>query len=168
MAGVTRRRFVLWAALGVGAIGAGLTTWRTGGYPPLPAGASRLQFFTEWQYLVMAAAGARIVHPATAEVARFADGYLAALPAADQRDVRALIGFLEHGAPLLTGRLTRFTALDPAAQDEVLRAVEHHRIGKLRGGFNVVKAVAYMALYEDDTSWTAIDYPGPLVPRGAP
>ncbi len=166
MATVSRRKFVLWTAVGLGVAGAGLALLRTRGYVVPEAIAAELRYFAGWQYLVMQAAGARIVQPEVVEVGKFADRYLAGLEAADRRDVGALIGFLEHGAPVLTGRLERFTALDPDAQDEVLRAVEHHAAGRLRGGFNVLKAVSYMALYEQDTAWSAIGYPGPLVPRG--
>jgi hypothetical protein len=164
---LTRRRFVAWAAVGVGAVGAGLATWRTRGYHVEAAIATRLRLFAPWQYLVVQAAGARIVHPESVNVGLFADAYLVGLPAADRRDVSALIGFVEHGAPLLTGRFERFTALDSAAQDEVLQAIERHRVGRVRAGFNVLKAVAFMALYEQDSSWPAIGYPGPLVPQEA-
>jgi hypothetical protein len=167
MATTTRRRFLLWAAVGFGAAGTGLAAWRTSGYALDAAVAARLRFFAPWQYLVVQAAATRIVQPESLDVATFADGYLADLPPTDGRDVRALIGFVEHGAPLLVGRLERFTALDAGTQDAVLEALEQNSVGKLRGGFNVLKAVAYMALYERDETWAAIDYAGPLVPRGA-
>jgi hypothetical protein len=167
MATTTRRRFLLWSAVGLGAAGAGLAGWRTSGYTLDAAVAARLRFFAPWQYLVVQAAAARIVAPETLDVGMFADGYLAALPPTDRRDVRALVGFVEHGAPLLVGRFERFTSLDATTQDAVLRAIEQNAVGKLRGGFNVLKAVACMALYERDEMWAAIDYPGPLVPRGA-
>ena len=167
MSHVTRRHFVTWAAIGVGAVGVGLTAWRTRGYQVETAITKQLQLFAPWQYLVVQTVGARIVHPQSVNVGLFADAYLAGLPAADLRDVRALIGFVEHGAPLLTGRFHRFTALELTAQDEVLRAIEQHRVGRVRAGFNVLKAVAFMALYERDSSWPAIGYPGPLVPQGA-
>jgi hypothetical protein len=159
---------VVWASLAVSAAGAGVAAWRTRGYELEVGIAERLRFFAPWQYLVVQAAGARIVHPLQADVAGFADTYLAALPAADRRDVHALVGFVEHGAPLLVGRFSRFTALSPKARDAVLRAIETSTSGKLRSGFDVLKAVSYMALYRRDDTWSAIDYTGPAVPRGEP
>ena len=166
MARVPRRRFLVWAAIGLGMAGSGLAALRTSGYPLARSVTDQLRYFSGWQYLVVQAVGARIVQPESVDVGLFADGYLAGLPPADRRDVGNLIGFIEHGAPLLIGRLERFTALEATAQDDVLRALETHALGRLRGGFNVLKAVSYMALYEQDSSWPAIDYPGPLVPRG--
>lgn len=165
-AGVSRRRFLAWAAVAAGAAGLGLTALRASGYEVAPEVARKLRFLRPWQLVVVNAVGARIVYPEQAEVGLFADGYLADLAAADQRDVQRLLGFVEHGAPLLTGRLLRFTALDAAAQDAVLRALELGASQRLRAGFGVLKAVAMMALYERDESFAPLGYSGPVVHWG--
>jgi hypothetical protein len=90
----------------------------------------------------------------------FADDYLVALAAADRRDLLALVAYLEHAAPIATGRWRRFTELDEKQQDDVLASIEESKIGLLRGGFQALKALAMMAYYRKPESWQALSCSG--------
>ena len=59
--------------------------------------------------------------PTRVDVAGAVDVYVAKLPPAVQRDVRALLQLVEHGSSLFRGGATRFTHLSPAEQDATLR-----------------------------------------------
>ena len=164
---IGRRGFVAGATAGVVVVaGAGLVLVCGGGYEIEPEVAYRLELLVPWEYVVIDAVGARLLAPEQAAVADFADQYLQGLPSADLRDVRMLLHFVEQGAPLLVGHTARFTHLGVSAQDAVLRAVERSPVGRLRQGFAVLKAVAEMAYYSQDSAWSAIGYPGPIVTWG--
>jgi hypothetical protein len=164
---VERRRFLAWTATGAAIMAGGLLARARGSGAVLPDAVAReLKVLAPWEYRVVEAVGARIVAPERAEVARTVDDTLAELPPADQRDVRRLLAIVEHGAPLGTGRWRRFTALDAAAQDAVLRSLERSPSASLRGGFGVLKTLAYLALYRDPRSWPALGYAGPVIHFG--
>ncbi len=162
-----RRGFIAGAAVGAaGAAGGWLVRARARGETLPDAAARELRLLTVWEYWVAQAVGARIVAPERAEVARTVDATLAELPPADQRDVRRLLAVVEHGAPLGTGRWRRFTALEAVDQDAVLRALERSPSASLRGGVGVLKALAYLALYQDPRTWPALGYAGPVIHYG--
>ena len=71
--------------------------------------------------------------------------------------------YVEHVAPLLQGRLRPFTQLPADAQDRVLRDLESSSSDLLRAGFQALKALAFMALYRREDSWSGLRYPGPTV-----
>lgn len=164
---VERRRFLAWTATGAAVVTGGLLARARPGGGALPDAIAReLRVLRPWEYRVVEAVGARIVAPERAEVGRTVDATLAELPPGDQRDVRRLLAVVEHGAPLGTGRWRRFTALDAADQDAVLRSLERSPSASLRGGFGVLKALAYLALYQDPRSWPALGYAGPVIHFG--
>ena len=130
--------------------------------------ASRLRVLAPWQYVVVAAFGARVTSPEAVEVGVFVDDYLAGLPRDDRRDLLRFLAYVEHVAPLGAGQLARFTALDPDAQDVVLLHLESSNVELIRAGFQALKALALMGLYQKDEAWKAIGYGGPAVNWGAP
>ena len=82
-----------------------------------------------------------------------------------RRDLLRLIALVEHGYPVTCGYRHRFTALDDAAQDDVLARLERSSIDLLRGVFSALKALMMMSYYRDQRTWGIIDYDGPLVNR---
>jgi hypothetical protein len=123
----------------------------------------RLGTFRPWQFVVVEAVGARVLAPESGEVGLFADQYAAELPERDRDDLKRLLAYLEHIAPIAHGYARRFSSLLPAEQDRVLGALEQSPIGLLRGGFQALKAIAMMAFYRREGAWAAIGYSGPLV-----
>lgn len=101
-----------------------------------------------------------------AQAAAWVDGYLARQSAPLRREVRALLHLVEHAPPLLLGRLSRFSRLDPAAQDEYLRAFAGSPRALLRQGWGGLKSLLFMGAYAQPATWGPIGYGGPL-PRPA-
>lgn len=162
-----RRGFLAWAGVGAAGAAGGVLVRARANDDALPDAVAReLRLLAPWEFRVAQAVGARIVAPEHAEVARTVDATLAALPPADQRDVRRLLAVVEHGAPLGAGRWRRFTALEAAGQDAVLRSLERSPSASLRGGFGILKALAYLALYQDPRTWPALGYTGPVIHFG--
>lgn len=93
----------------------------------------------------------------------FIDGYLSQLEEGLRSDVKALVSLLEI-YPILTGSFTRFSRLDPEAQDAVLMSWETSRTALLRQGLQALKAMCFLAHYQDERSFASIGYSGPLVP----
>lgn len=160
---ISRRKFSVWlvAALVVG--GSGLAAIRARGVSSPAAPNRRLRSLRPWQYAVAQAVGARIIAPESADVGGFVDGYLGDLPAADRRDLIRLLTYVEHVAPLLAGRLRRFTHLPAALQDRVLTSLESSSSDLLRAGFQALKALALMAFYRRENTWADLGYAGPVV-----
>lgn len=157
------------ALLGLG----GLLAWHTLGYEVPWAVKRRLRTLSPKEYLIVAAAAARILRsedpaypsPEDVEAAFFVDELAAALDPAALDDLKKLLHVLEHALPISTGRPDRFTRLDGEAQDAVLRAMSESSIGLMRGGFDALKSLCAMAYFRDARTWDAIGYDGPLVGR---
>lgn len=101
--------------------------------------------------------------------AEFASYVGAALRPVEIRQIGQALCLLESRIlnGCLTGRLRRFSALDRAGQERVLRAWASSRIGPLRAGFQVFKRLALFLHYtriEPDTGrnshWQELGYPG--------
>ena len=156
-----RRNFLRLFSLASLALGGGVAVVRGGNYH-LPKGVS-LARLSPWQWAVFDAVGARILAPERADVASFADGYVAGLAGRDRDDLMGLLAYVEHLAPIAAGCGPRFTQLLPADQDRVLEGIEQSAIGLLRGGFQALKVLALMAYYRQDVSFSPIGYGGPVV-----
>lgn len=94
---------------------------------------------------------------------QFIDRYLSQLDAGLSGDVRALLSLLEL-YPLFTGGFSRFSRLSPAAQDAVLASWEGSRTALLRQGLQALKAMCFLAHYQDERSFASLGYSGPIVP----
>lgn len=125
------------------------------------------------QATTLQAAALRILAGAEPDPARdgaasqlvFIDGYLQKLAAPLRDDVRALLALLEYGPIARFGR--RFTRLAAAQQDQLLRSWESSRIDLLRQGLFALKSLCCFAHYQDERSFAAIGYSGPLMLRRA-
>lgn len=154
---MTRRRWLGGAlVVGLAVVGAGLV--RARGYAKVEG----LRTLAAWEFAVLDAVIARMVLERT-DATRFADQFLADAPARDRRDCRHLFAFIEQLAPLRCGYLSRFTRLDPAAQDAVLTWLERAPLGQLRGAFQVLKSLSMMGFYRDAGTWPSLGYTGPAV-----
>jgi hypothetical protein len=177
-----RRRLIKAAVAGALLLGAGAAAVvRTRGYA-VPAGRS-LVWMSPWQFVVFQHAARRIAAPDRApsplaggadasipsaddmDVAGFADGWIARMPAAVRRDLGRFLAYLEHVAPVGSGCASRFTRLPPADQDRVLAGVEASSNDQLRAGFEGLKSLVFMGYYRDARTWRVIGYDGPIQGR---
>lgn len=170
-----RRRLLKAAVAGALLAGAGAAAFvRTRGYA-VPAGRT-LAWMSPWQFVVFQHAARRIAAPDRPDdasipsaddldVAGFADGWIARMPAAVRRDLGRFLAYLEHLAPVGSGYASRFTRLGPAEQDRVLAGLEASSSDQLRAGFEGLKSLAFMGYYRDARTWSVIGYDGPLVGR---
>ena len=170
-----RRRFlgfsvgVAVAALGWGWLGRGprLDPARlTAGHP---VGLLPGAFFSPRQHAVLQAVALRILDGAepppsqdgAVAQCQFIDRYVAALAKPLRDDLQALLALVEY-APLF-GFAARFTRLPDTEQDAVLRHLETSRFPLLRQAFAALKSLCCLAHYQDERSFAAIGYSGPLV-----
>jgi hypothetical protein len=156
-----RRRFFGYALGGLVLAGGGMAVLRASGYR-VPEGV-QLRRLKAWHYVVLNAAGARLIAPAKTDIAAFADGALDNVKPSDRKDLFAMLGYLEHVAPLTHGWRPRFTALGPKSQDRILAALAESPIFTLRAGFQALKALSMMAHYRREEVWAEIGYSGPVV-----
>lgn len=84
-----------------------------------------------------------------------------------QRDVASALLLLEHGGLLHLER-TRFTRLDPAAQDRALRRMLTEGNALERQVVSNLKLLALFFHYTDERTWKGVHYDGPFQPRKAP
>lgn len=165
-----------WLASRLGLVGsAGDKNYAVGGSAP-----RALRVLSVKEHQILQAAARRILDGAEpqvaaaggdgVDVARWADGYLAGLDPALQRDVKGLLQILEHGNLTSRAAAGRFTAMSPGEQDHVLDDWQRSRLALRRQGFQALKAMCCLAYYQDERSFKAIGYSGPLVPArwGAP
>jgi hypothetical protein len=169
---VSRRRFLRRTLLGGALLALGATVLRhLSGYSLDAETRGRLLALSPKQFLVLRAILRRILaadergapDPEIVGVALSVDRYLALLPDELASDVRALIELVEHSPALFDARLSRFTHLDEAGQDAVLRGWESSRIELRRRGFQALKSLAMMGYYGDPRAYALLDYRGPLL-----
>jgi len=166
-----QRRVFLRRALWVGLAGAGGALLYQGTGYALPEGLSfeDLRLLSTREAAVLAAVSGRVLAgveapdatDATAEVVVWVDGYLARQSRWVRREVRALLHAFEQSPPLLAGRLSRFTRLDPEGQDAVLRGWSISRFAVCRQGFAALKGMVLMGAYRRASFLRAIGYDGP-------
>ncbi len=165
LSALDRRAFLRLAGL---AAASGLLPTGCGSAPApfLPPPDLELRFLTPRTWAVFTAATARIVGPAGAEriAARRlepgarAEAFLASAPSLASTLRQALL-LLEFGVPPLLAKLRPFTALEPAAQDAILRELMDSRFATKRLLFGGVRSLALLACYGDPSSREWIDYP---------
>ncbi len=172
---VLTRRVFLRAGIAGGVLlgGAAIVGRSLSGYRVDDAVARRLVALSPKEYLVMQAVARRVL-AADAEdapsadavdVAGAVDTYVAKLPAAVQRDVRALLQLVEHGSSLFRGHVARFTHLSPAEQDATLADWQRSSLTVRRRGFQALRTLAFLGYWRDDRTWPLIGYSGPMLPR---
>ncbi len=88
-----------------------------------------------------------------------ADEALGARAPADQKLVKTFLKVIDILPLLRFGR--RFTKLDLARRERVLRFLERNRVPKLRAGFFGVKTFALMGYYGSTEAFEELGYPGP-------
>lgn len=176
-----RRRQFLRVTLQISAVGglalSGATLahrliWDYAPGPSLPGhGLTAPRFLSGRELAIVRAAALRILDGAEPDPeldgatpqCLFIDRYLGQLDAGLSGDVRALLSLLEL-YPLLTGGFSRFSRLSPAAQDAVLASWEGSRTALLRQGLQALKAMCFLAHYQDERSFASLGYSGPIVP----
>jgi hypothetical protein len=171
---LTRRRFVWVTAASGAAAAVAVLLGQLGPYPLDERTRARLRALSPGEYVVVRAFARRVLMPDQAgapdadalEVALGVDAWIAGAAPALRRDLRRLLGLVEHGTPLLLGRRRRFSDLRGNEQDAYLAGWAHSRLSVLREGFGALKALCMMAYYRDPRAWAVCGYEGPIVPRG--
>lgn len=161
-----RRRFMAlcaWAGLAVG------VGWQATGYRRFHGW--RGEVLQGWEAEVLAAVaettiaeapGATLPEgPALRELAENVDRFLVALPSSMRREIHGLLLLVEHGT-LLTGRFRRFTRLAPADRAYFLNRL-HARGGLARMVAKGARDLCLSGWYQDERTWGAMGYQGPLV-----
>lgn len=154
------------------ALGGAVALLRSGGYVVSPDRLKHLRVLEPWQFVVVSQVARRIVAPDRQQgvptpdevgVAEFVDGYLVEMRPALRRDFLRLLRYLEDLAPFGSGYTGRFAVLSPAAQDDVLAALEASRFDQLRAGFQALKSIVMMGYYRDARTFSILGYGGPFV-----
>ena len=172
---ISRRRALGIAGGALLALAAATALVRTRGYDLPQERVAKLQAFSPWHLIVVAAVARRIAAPDVedgsvpstddVDVAGFIDGYVARMAEPLRRDLLRLLGFVEHVAPLMTRHASRFTRLGAQEQDRVLAWMESNDRDLLRGAFDALKSLVFMGYYRDVRTWKVIGYLGPFVGR---
>lgn len=135
---------------------------------PLPAGG--LKVLDQREYSVFAALARRLIPAAPGapsvdelEVAKVCDTIVSQTDPTAQAEVKQLLQLFERALPnlLFGGRVSAFTALSPAAQDEVLAEWRRSGILLRRTGFVALRAVVMAAYFAQPKTWPVASYPGP-------
>jgi hypothetical protein len=122
---------------------------------------------------ILGAVAERIVFTGDPEMPRFADTAglatidvaLLHVPETVRTQLYWALRIFEYGPPAFTWRLSRFTALDAAAQDDYLRAWSESRFVTCRLAFQALKNLSFLGYYSQDATWKGIHYDGPWAPR---
>lgn len=169
----TRRRFLLVVASGAAALGGVVLSGQLGGYRLDDETRRKLRTLSPKHFVILAAAARRILAtdgaaPSSDEIAvpAYVDGWLAEAAPEVQRDFGRLLGVIEHGTPLWSGRRRRFTDLSASEQDAHLESLAHSRMATLREGMGALKSLCMLGYYRDPRTWPVCGYDGPTVPPG--
>lgn len=167
----TRRRFFKNTGKAV-LFGSLLTAVRVSGYPDPPEEYTP-QVFTATDYAIMAAIVYRVIAPKEEDpdpneiqAVQTIDHYLASFPSFLIWQIRLLLRLVEHTPLFFHGYLRRFSNLDADSQHHVLKGWENSRFATRRQGFKALKTMAYLSYYRHEKTWEALQYEGPLVPKG--
>lgn len=172
--GTPRRRFLQGGLVAAALLGSGgVWSWSRSGYVVSGERSARLLALSEKELAIVDAVVSRMMRPDAADpptpeeldCGLRIDGLVAKLDADTRDELRKLLHVVEHVLPLRTGRATRFTKLDGAAQDAVLGAMMVSEVPLLRGAFDSLKSLCAMSYFQDARTWGAIGYDGPLVNR---
>jgi hypothetical protein len=167
---LTRRAFLARSLRAAGGLAAlpllapGCSPARRGAAPP----ALRALSPGEWEVLgavadtVVPRGGAFALGAADVGLAARIDGFLAEQDPELAGGVRGALWLLEYGAPLLAGRLARFSRLDADARSEVFGALPR-RFGLARRVFTGLRQLCLFSFYSLPESWPALGYEGPWV-----
>jgi hypothetical protein len=166
----TSRRNLLTGGLAAAALlaagGVGLAL-RPGAPPPQPA---ILLALTPQQYGILVAVAARICPggdgtPTATEigVAGKVDALLSTMHPADAAELGQGLLLIENALVglLLDGRVTPFTLLGPAEQDEVLDTFRTSRIPIRRSVFKALRGLIAASYWGDPRMYATAGYPGP-------
>jgi hypothetical protein len=124
----------------------------------------------EWQVLAAVAdtviprGGAFSLGAADLDLAARIDALLAAQPAELAGGVRGALLLLEYGAPLLSGRVARFSRLGAVERDEVFGALPGS-FGLARRVYAGLRGLCLFAFYVQPESWPGVGYDGPWAER---
>ena len=94
------------------------------------------------------------------EIPTRVDAYVATLPKATQREVRALLGLVEQGPLVLAGMMRRFTRMDDEARARYMERFAK-KTGLLGVAFRGMRDLVMLAAYQHPATWPDIGYEGP-------
>lgn len=148
--------------------GAGFLALRAGRRVPPPY--DGLHVFSLREYAVLDALARRMVGtlpgwPSVEQVgvAQAVDRIAERTEPSVQAELKQLLGLFDNALAgfLFGGRTRPFTALDAAAQDEVLAEWRDSRVALRRTGYNALRTLVLAGYYQSGLTWKPIGYPGP-------
>lgn len=162
---LSKRKFLV-ASLGAAAMATSLFTGERG--RPLASGGdglSCLVFDVHAVAVLMAVAEAVLpadgVYPdLRAQVIRRLDEELSFVPAVAV-DVNTAIDLVQY-LPLASGHLSRFTALDRTARQDVLVSAGRSSLSAVRAAASGLRMLVHFVYYGHEASWQAMGYDGPF------
>jgi hypothetical protein len=101
--------------------------------------------------------------PAQVDVAGKADAFLAPLSPAEAKDLKQLLALFDNALfSFVSGGPARpFTQMDPAEQDEQLKAWQTSRLAIKRTGFQAMKRLCCAIYFGAPETYASSGYPGP-------
>ncbi|MGQ0503844.1 MAG: gluconate 2-dehydrogenase subunit 3 family protein [Myxococcaceae bacterium] len=129
-----------------------------------------LKILTLREYSILHALAHRLIPPLagfpsidTVNVVANADGIIARLDEGARAELRQLIGLFENALAGLFfgGRITPFTHLSEADQDQVLREWQNSALVIRRSGFSALRSLLLAAYYASPLVWPSVGYEGP-------
>jgi D-cysteine desulfhydrase len=159
---VTRRR-VLAGLAAAAAVGVGV---RLTGYDDLPGFPGEV--LSAWHARVILAAAEALLPPDTdpdvlERIPARLDRYLVGMPPKVKREVKAMLGVIEHGTTPLGHTLHRFTLLAAVERERYLAGLAAR--GDLYAQvYNGIRDLVMLGCYQQPATWKALGYEGPKLP----
>lgn len=160
-----RRTFLIGTLAGGATVAAGAVVGSSR-RKPLPSPPAGLQLFSAAQAATLLAVARRMIAPLDPErlqVVAKIDTMFTTLDASNQHDFEQLLTLLDNPFAGLAfdGRLTRFTDLEPAAQDHALCQWRDSRVPDWRSGFQSLEKLCLAIAYATPEVQVGTGYPGP-------
>lgn len=168
-AGMDRRGFLRATAGGSAAIALAslLPAGCAADYPQAQADGVALNGLTPKEYATARAAAEALlagVPVAPEKVAHAIDREVGLAGDPVRKDMKTVLMLIEHGT-ILSGHISQFTTLSPAARLDVLNDWRDSRFGLRRGVFNALKSFVYFYGYADDATRRITKFEGPWTER---
>jgi hypothetical protein len=170
---IGRRGFLRLTGFGAAMAALSSVRWDAPAAGAAAESASALRALSEEDARILSAIAERMVFTGDAEMPLFSatdglasiDAALAGMPAEIVTQLHWGLLLFEYGPPVLAGRLSTYSGLEAAAQDDYLRGWAESRFATRRLVFQAFKNLSYFGYYSQDATWKGISYDGPWVPR---
>lgn len=164
---LTRREFIIVAALGVtGLVAGNILPFSRKRYPEPHAD---LSLFSAKEFAVLTAIVARFIPTVDdvgitpEDIALKIDKLIAGANREIKTKFKQMLTLVEHGTFVFGFNFSRFTSLTENAQEDYLRSWAYSSITFRRSIFQAFKKITLNTFFTDERSWQLINYKGPFV-----